>query len=75
MCTQLINLDVGWSDNGKECKTSCSHTHGNVTEYYYWCWTLNSKKEKCTPNKHGMDEIVKSHCHERLVEVSIKTYI
>ena len=51
-------LDVGWSDNGKECKTSCLNKHGNVTEDYYWCWTLNSKKEKCTPKKLGNNEIV-----------------
>ena len=44
------NSDVGYSDNGKECKTSCKMNHGSDTRWYSWCRTGLYSTEWCTPN-------------------------
>ena len=59
LCVQFLS-DVGYTDNGEECRTSCSKTHDDITETYNWCWTKaawtndSSAWDYCTPDYAGM---------------------
>ena len=49
--TEHCISDVGYTDDGEECSTSCGLEHGGLSKLHNWCWTVNATLESdwCTP--------------------------
>ena len=49
--TEHCISDVGYTDDGEECSTSCGLEHGGLSKLHNWCWTVNTtlKWDYCTP--------------------------
>ena len=50
MVTRSFQLDLGYSDNGTDCRNKCSWYDD---ESYYSCWTVAGEWGNCTPVVSG----------------------
>ena len=43
--------DLGYTDYGEECSTTCELVHSDLDEWNYWCKTVNATIgwDRCTP--------------------------
>ena len=53
--------DLGYTDYGEECSTTCGLVRSDLDEWNYWCKTVNATIgwDKCTPNISSKGPFIK----------------